>query len=169
MKLITALASLLFALPLAAQSSPFAPLTFLEGSWEAHTSATGAAAVTGTYTFRTELKAHILARRSSADSCKGPTDFDCDHSDLLYVFVDAPGAPLHAIYFDNEGHTIHYDVTTPDATTAVFLSDATHPGPQFRLTYHLASGIMTGKFQMHMPGSADWHIYLEWSGPKAKM
>ncbi len=171
MKLFAALASLLLALPLAAQTapaaSPFASLAFLEGPWEVHTAASGPS-VTGTYAFRPELKGHILARRGSADTCKGPADFDCDHSDMLYVFVDGPGAPLHAIYFDNEGHTIHYDVTTPDATTAVFLSDAAHPGPQFRLTYHLASGIMTGKFEMHMPGSADWHTYLEWSGPKAK-
>jgi hypothetical protein len=39
------------------------------------------------------------------------------------------------MYFDNEGHVIHYNVSTPDATTVVFLSDASGAGPQFRLMY----------------------------------
>jgi hypothetical protein len=74
---------------------------------------------------------------------------------------------LKAIYFDNEGHVIHYDVTTPDAVTAVFLSEPSS-GPQFRLTYQLHAGVMQGKFQIRMPGKADWQSYLDWSGPKAK-
>ncbi len=67
--------------------------------------------------------------------CKGPAGFDCEHGDFLYVYQDAPGQPYKAIYFDNEGHVIHYDVSTPTPTTAIFLSDASKPGPQFRLIY----------------------------------
>ena len=77
-----------------------------------------------------------------------------------------PGQPLKAIYFDNEGHVIHYNVTNPTPTTAVFLSDAAQPGPQFRLTYELKGESMSGKFQMKMPNQPDWKSYLEWSGPK---
>ena len=123
----------------------------------------------GTYTFRRELGNHILARHVTKDAvCKGPADFDCEHSDLLYVYEDAPGQPLKAIFFDNEGHVIHYDVSAPDATTAVFLSEASSPGPRFRLTYQLKGIVMSGKFQMQMPGQTDWKTYLEWSGPKQK-
>ncbi len=61
---------------------------------------------------------------------------------------------------------IHYDVSTPDATTAVFLSDSSSPGPRFRLTYSLKGGIMSGKFQMQMPGQSEWRDYLTWSGAK---
>jgi len=98
--------------------------------------------------------------------CKGPATFDCEHGDLLYIFQEAPGQPLKAIYFDNEGHVIHYNVTTPDPTTAVFASDSSQPGPQFRLTYELKAANMSGKFQMRMPGQPDWKSYLEWSGTK---
>ena len=98
--------------------------------------------------------------------CKGPASFDCDHGDLLYIFQDAPGQPLRAIYFDNEGHVIHYDVSTPNSTTAIFLSDASRPGPQFRLIYELKDHVMNGRFQMRMAGQADWKSYLEWSGPQ---
>jgi hypothetical protein len=160
------------ALPLAAQPAAPAtdvwkPLAFLEGTWDAKTAADSGVASAGTYTFRTELGGHILARHStSAAGCKGPASFDCDHGDLLYVYRDMPGVPLKAIYFDNEGHVIHYDVSTPDATTAMFLSDASQPGPQFRLVYALKGGVMSGKFQVRMPGQVEWTSYLEWSGAK---
>jgi hypothetical protein len=141
-------------------------VSFLLGTWSAETSASGSAKATvlGTYTFAPDLGGTVLRRTSSEDRCSGPTNFDCQHHDSLTLYRD-PGDPsLHAIYFDNEGHTIHYDVTTPDATTAVFLSNS--PGPKFRLVYHLEGGVMSGKFQFAPPGSNDFHSYLEWSGSR---
>jgi hypothetical protein len=150
-----------------AAPDPFKALSFLEQNWEANTNGYGGVKSTGTYTFRRELGGHILARRSTSDvTCKGPTDFDCGHGDMLYVYQDAPGQPLKAIYFDNEGHVIHYDVTTPGATSVVFLSEADRPGPQFRLSYELKDSVMYGKFQSRMPGQTEWRSYLEWSGAK---
>ena len=151
-------------------SSPadlFRSLAFLEGSWEATTKDSAGVHVVGSYVFKPELGGHILGRHvTSLTACKGPDSFDCEHSDLLYVFAEAPGQPLKAIYFDNEGHVIHYAVSTPGPTTAVFLSDSSQPGPQFRLTYELKNSVMSGKFQMHMPGQTEWRSYLEWSGGK---
>ena len=163
----------MLAAPLCAQtpatSDPWKALSFLEGTWEAKTQS-GPAAASGSYTFQLELDKHILARHSTTDpGCKGPATYDCAHSDLLYVYEDAqgqPDKPLKAIYFDNEGHVLHYSVSAPDATTAVFLTDPAAPGPQFKLVYELKGSVMTGKFQMKMPGQADWKSYLEWSGGK---
>jgi hypothetical protein len=150
-----------------AAPEPFKALRFLEQNWDANTNGYGGLKSTGTYTFRRELGGHILARRSTSDvACKGPTDFDCGHGDMLYVYQDAPGQPLKAIYFDNEGHIIHYDVTTPGANSVVFLSEADRPGPQFRLSYELKDSVMYGKFQSRMPGQTEWRSYLEWSGAK---
>jgi hypothetical protein len=154
-----------------AQTAPtdrerWSSLRFLEGTWEAATQG-GAAKATavGWYSFRKELSGHILARHSSAAGCKGPADFDCEHSDLLYVYPDGQGL-FKAIYLDNEGHVIHYNVTTPTPTSVVFISDGSTPGPRFRLVYELKEGVMAGKFQMQMPGKTDWTSYLEWSGRK---
>jgi hypothetical protein len=108
----------------------------------------------------------VLARHSEPAACKGPKAFDCIHSDLLYVYQEAEGQPLRAIYLDNEGHVIHYAVSTPDATTALFVSEASLSGPQFQLIYQLKDAVMSGKFQARMPGQADWKSYLEWSGGK---
>ena len=121
-------------------TSPLKPLAFLEGTWEAIPS--------GTYTFAKELGGHVLVRHSSA----------ADHVDLLYVYPEDQA--LKAIYFDNEGHVIHYTVSTPSPNTVVFLSD------QFRLSYELKDAVLSGKFQMRMPGQTEWKSYLEWSGPK---
>jgi len=150
------------------QRDPFSPLSFLLGTWDAKTVNNPAVNAIGNYTFRTELNGHILARLTIADpsKCKGPADFNCEHGDLLYIYSELPGQVLRAIYFDNEGHVIHYTVTTPTATSAEFLSDAASPGPQFRLFYELKSGTMNGKFQIRMPGQQEWKSYLEWTGSR---
>lgn len=149
------------------KTDPWAGLRFLIGSWEAKTTGgTAQAQASATYAFRLELRDHVLARQSSSGPCSGPDDFDCRHSDLLYIYPGASGQTWQAIYFDNEGHVIHYDVSTPRPAAAVFLSDATQPGPQFRLTYELHEGVMTGKFELKAPGQADFMSYLEWSGKR---
>lgn len=151
-----------------AAADPWKALAFLEGTWDAHTQAGSAGAQSnGQYTFKPELKNRVLVRSNeSYTACNGPPSFDCEHNDVLYVYQEADNQPLKAIYFDNEGHVIHYDVSTPDATTAIFLSAASPSGPQFRLVYELKNAVMSGKFQMRMPGQAEWKSYLEWSGAK---
>ena len=142
-------------------------LRFLVGTWEAKTQGGSAnATASGTYTFQPELRNHILARHSGSELCKGPADYNCEHGDLLYVYQEASGRPYKAIYFDNEGHVIHYDVSVPSATSVIFLSDPALPGPQFRLSYELNGLNMSGKFQLRMPGKADFKSYLEWSGAR---
>ena len=168
-----AVAIVLSCLPLFAQAptnaaaaDPFRSLAFLEGTWDANVQNNAAIKLAGRYTFHRELDGHILARHATNDpGCNAPTSFDCSHSDLLYVFQDVAGSPLKADYFDNEGHVIHYEVSTPTPTSVVFLSTP-GPGPQFRLSYELAGQVMTGRFQMHMPGQGDWRTYLEWSGSR---
>ena len=157
------------ATPAESAIDPWKSLQFLMGTWEAHTQggSAGAASV-GTYTFQPELRNHILARHSGGEKCKGPADFDCQHADLLYVFREASGQSYKAIYFDNEGHVIHYDVSVPSPTTAIFLSEPSQPGPQFRIAYELKGATMYGKFQMRAPGQTGFQTYLEWSGAKKR-
>lgn len=145
----------------------FKPLSFLVGTWQAKTEGGSAgASSSGTYSFQLELRNHVLARHTSNSGCKGPADYDCQHNDLLYVYSDFPGQPLKAIYFDNEGHVIHYGVSVPNSTTAIFLSDSSHPGPQFRLSYELKGSSLFGKFEVRPPGQTEFKTYLAWSGDK---
>ena len=150
-----------------AQTDAWKQLRFLIGTWDAKTvGGSAGAAGSGTYSFQLELRDRILARHTSSAGCKGPTSFDCEHGDLLYVYQDAAGQPYRAIYFDNEGHVIHYDVSIPSSSSVVFLSSPSQPGPQYRLSYELKGATMFGKFQMRAPGQAEFVSYLEWSGEK---
>ena len=159
--------AILFFRTLAAQSGPWQATAFLEGTWEAKTTK-GSSGIdaTGAYTFRKELSGHILVRQSDAGGCKAPGSADCDHKDLLYVYQERPDAPLQAIYFDNEGHVIHYAVSVPAANRVVFLSDGAVVGPQYRLSYERRGAAMDGRFEIRMPGSEEWTSYLEWTGAK---
>lgn len=161
----------LCAAALSAQSAPAAdswkPLEFLIGAWEAKAQGGSAkAASSGTYSFELELRNHVLARHSMNAECKGPADYDCAHGDLLYIYREGPDGSYKAIYFDNEGHVIHYGVSTPAPATAVLLSDPSQPGPRFRLVYERKGTTMYGKFQVSAPGATEFKSYLEWSGEK---
>lgn len=145
----------------------WAGLRFLLGSWEAKTTGGVAQAqASAGYAFRLELRDHLLARHSRSGACTAPDDFNCQHSDLLYIYPGGNGSALEAIYFDNEGHVIHYGVTTPKPNAVVFLSDPAQPGPQYRLSYDLLDGVMSGKFELQMPGQTEFMTYLEWSGKR---
>jgi hypothetical protein len=153
--------------PASVKADTWAGIRFLLGSWQAKTTGGVAQAqASAGYSFRLELRDHIMARHSRSGACSAPDDFNCQHSDLLYIFPASTGQALEAIYFDNEGHVIHYAVSTPKPGTAVFLTDPAQPGPQYRLDYTLLYGVMTGQFEMKMPGQADFTSYLEWSGKR---
>ncbi|MGA9070054.1 MAG: hypothetical protein WB424_07360 [Terracidiphilus sp.] len=153
--------------PSPAPTDPWIGVRFLIGSWESKTTGGMAQAkASAGYTFRFELRQHILARHTRSGACLASDDFDCQHSDLLYIFPASNGSSLQAIYFDNEGHVIHYDVTEPTPNSVMFLSDPAQPGPQYRLSYEIVDGTLSGKFEIKMPSEPDFQSYLEWSGKR---
>jgi hypothetical protein len=171
----TLILSSLIVLSASAQTTPAAPaspnstwerLHILIGTWQAQTSAQGSAGAQslGTYTFQYDLNGNVITRTSSTDTCKGPSNFDCQHHDTLTIYRDTADTTPHALYADSEGHVIHYNVSAPDPNTVILLSNT--PGPKFRLVYHLESGVMSGKFQFAPPGSSEFKSYLEWSGKR---
>jgi hypothetical protein len=160
MKLLTC--ALVFCAALHAQTTPksadrWESLRFLTGDWVAKGNGTPGSAV-GEYSFREELSGHILVRHSFADyTAQGGGR----HEDLLIVYAPTPTEPLHAMYFDSEGHVIRYNVLTkPD--TVVFESDSTLSGPRYRLSYRHAGDTLNGEFEVAPPGGT-FKTYLSWS------
>jgi hypothetical protein len=129
-------------------ASPFEPLQFLIGTWTGEgTGQPGAGQ--GEFSFQPELNGQVLVRRSYNQLASGPR-----HEDLMIVYLE--GMP-RAIYFDSEGHVIHYTVSTPARNTAVFES-ADAPG--YRLTYALEGKKLNGKFEV------GGKTYLTWTTVK---
>jgi hypothetical protein len=102
-------------------ADPFKAIQFLTGEWAGEgVGSPGESA--GACTFTLDLQGKVLVRKSYAESAHGR------HDDLMVVYLDEAAKNLKAIYFDNEGHVIHYTVEAgPDS--AVFRNE------QYRLTY----------------------------------
>jgi hypothetical protein len=139
--------ALLAAPALHAQSTapPFESLRFLVGNWTGDgTGQPGAGQ--GEFSFNAELDGKVLVRRSYNQLASGPR-----HEDLMIVYLD--GGP-RAIYFDSEGHVIHYTVSVPSPGTAVFESKE---APGYRLSYALEGKKLNGKFEV------GGRTYLTWT------
>jgi hypothetical protein len=148
---------------LAARLPPaLAPLEFLTGDWEGSGSGTPGQGQGGT-TFAPGLQDRVLIRTNVAITAASGTTPASRHDDLMIVYVDERGA-VRADYYDNEGHVIRYAVTSPRPGQAVFTSDATAAGPQYRLTYDARpSGVVSGTFAIAPPGKPGaFSPYLTW-------
>ena len=156
----------------AAKPDPWASLHFLIGTWEAKTTGGSARAQgAGNYSFQLKLAGHLLARHSGGGSCKGPEDYNCNHADLLYLYPEGPAGALRAIYFDNEGHVIHYVVeVNPSGKVVRFVSRVQAGEPRYRLTYREADkDLVTGQFELAPPGKPEaFDRYMEWSARRKK-
>jgi len=141
---------------------PWKKLDFLLGKWVgvAAEKDTPHGAGTGGFSFETGLNAKIIMRRNHAEYTSG-----VKHDDLMVIYLDAPDNTPRAIYFDTEGHVIRYNVTFPAAGKAVFESDASQPGPRYRLTYWLDGAVLDGKFEV-APPNAEYKTYLSWTSKR---
>ncbi len=154
---MTKLLFALLALPLAAQTSdPWKPLEFLIGEWTGEGGG-GPGQGSGEFSFRFDLNRHVLVRKNFAEYPGQER-----HEDLMIVYLDEAFRRLRAIYFDTEGHTIRYAVAS-SGPALVFESEASEPGPRFRLTYTPAGEQVKGKFEIRAPGEAQYKAYLDFS------
>lgn len=127
---------------------------FLLGEWVGE----GAGApgeATGSFSFSFDLEGKILIRRNRADYRATKDKPAYSHTDLMVIYQEPEGA--RAIYFDNEGHVIHYVVSlSQEQTTITFLSDPSPTSPRFRFTYNkVKNDRMTFQFDVAPPGKPD--------------
>lgn len=138
----------------AAAESPLAGLSFLVGRWQA--AGTGdPGRSTGEFSFEWAADRHALVRRNEAVASTGR------HEDIMLVYAQ-PDGTVHAVYTDNEGHTIHYGVTLEADRRHVVFESAAGAGPRFRLWYRAQEdGSLATGFEIAPPGSSEFKTYLE--------
>jgi hypothetical protein len=121
----------------------------------------------GTFTFKQDLDKKIIVRKSHSVYPATANKPQIIHDDLMIVYLDYKGNASKAIYFDNEGHTIHYSITYSDKSI-ILTSDKIPNVPIFRLTYTLLENNMVNtKFEMSQDGEK-YTTYIEGKSKKSK-
>ena len=119
---------------------------------------------TGEFSFHPDLQNRILVRKNYA-ACPPTKDRPgFRHDDLMVVYRESDNASPRALYFDSEGHVIHYSITaSSDKKTIEFLSEVLPSSPRYRLTYvRTGSDTLTLKFEIAPPGKPDsFSTYIE--------
>jgi acetyl esterase/lipase len=130
---------------------------FLEGDWVGEGDKGS-----GEFSFALDLGKNVLVRKNHAELPAAAGRPAGVHDDMMVVYREADEEK--AIYFDNEGHVIHYTpFFSADGREVVFLSDPVENGPRFRLTYHQEDGQkVTIKFEIAPPNKPGaFMTYLE--------
>lgn len=114
----------------------------------------------GKFSFSFDLDKKIIVRKSHSEYTAGANKGVIIHDDLMIIYLDFNGEPTKAIYFDNEGHTIDYQITYSDKSI-IFISNKIPNVPIFRLTYlSLNKETINTKFEMSQDGE-NFTTYIE--------
>ena len=108
----------------------------------------------GGFSFKPDLDGRVLIRKNHSDYPAAKDKPAYHHEDLMIVYPDGPTG--HAIYFDNEGHVIHYGIEFSGDGAIILTSAAQASAPRFRLTYTKLSADKVGiRFEIAPPGKPD--------------
>ena len=135
---------------------------WLLGEWEGGSEGNPGAGH-GRFSFNFDLEQNILVRKSRTVFPTTKERSGYTHDDLLIIYQDVDGAK-RSIYFDNEEHTIHYEVNISAEQNRITLESTPVPSiPQFRFTYtKTGKDTLDARFEMTPPGKPGaWFVYLE--------
>jgi hypothetical protein len=140
----------------AKSDNSWAPLSFLLGEWIGEgTGQPGQGS--GGFSFLPDLEKNVLVRKNRADYPATKERAAFSHTDLMVVYREPGAVKLRAIYFDSEGHVIHYTVDpSADGNAVQFLSDPSNSNPRYRLTYTKTGADTVGiQFDVAVPTKPD--------------
>jgi hypothetical protein len=121
----------------------------------------------GTFTFAFDLEKNVIIRRSHSEYPGENIKTRIIHDDLMIVHLNNSGNPSKAVYFDNEGHTINYNITFPDKSI-VLTSEIIPETPVFRLVYtSIDNETVNTRFEMSRDG-VNFMTYVEGKSRKEK-
>jgi hypothetical protein len=121
----------------------------------------------GTFSFHFELNNNVIIRKSHSEYPAMGDRPAVIHDDLMTIYPDNSGNAVKAIYFDNEGHVINYNITYPD-NLVVFTSEKIPGAPVFRLVYSLIDPETSNtRFEISQDG-AKFTPYVEGKSKRKK-
>ena len=129
---------------------------FLLGEWDlGQGGGVPGKASSGYFSLTPDLGGQILVRKNHSEYSATSGKPVIVHDDLMIVYREA--VAIKALYSDNEGHVIHYNVSlSPDKKRITFLSERTTGQPQYRLTYeNLGQDAVDVVFEIAPPDKPD--------------
>jgi hypothetical protein len=120
--------------PAGAREDPWAGWRFVVGEWAGEGSGRPGEGA-GSFSFRFDLGEKVLMRRSHTEYPAQGQKAAFVHDDVMICYPEPAGDRILAIYFDNEGHVIHYTADASRPGRVVLVSEASGSSPGFRLTY----------------------------------
>jgi hypothetical protein len=143
---------LLAAASLCAQNKPnWDGWQFLIGEWTGE-GAGDPGQGTGGFKFELQLDQRVLVRQNHAEYPATKDKPAYSHQDLMVIHPEGSG--WGAVYFDNEGHVIHYAVEfRTEGGAVVFTSTEPASAPRYQLTYTKTGANKVGiEFAIAAPG-----------------
>jgi hypothetical protein len=148
----------------AAASDALGALSFLAGEWEG-VGGGGPGQGTGIFSFQRDLQQRVLVRHNHSAYPAAAGRPAAVHDDLMVVYTEGEPAKLRAIYFDSEGHVIHYAVqlagsaAPAETRSVVFVSDVEPTSPRYRLTYRMTGAdAVEIRFEIAPPGKPEGFV-----------
>ena len=123
----------------------------------------------GKFSFQTDLDGNILVRKSQTIFPATAKSSETNHTDLLIIYPGSEVNAQEAIYFDNEGHTIKYNVSFSEKSI-VLTSSVIQNMPRFRFSYSaIDDKTVKMSFEMASPQKPEeFKMYLEGKAGKIK-
>lgn len=153
--MLTALAAPALSAQTRNLDSLWRPFEFLLGKWTGDGKGSPGQG-TGAASFAFDLNKNVIVRKNHSEYPAMNGRPAVVHEDLLTMYYEQ-GRGLRALYVDNEGHVIHYDVRASAAgDTVEFLGDKNATAPRFRLLY-IRTGERTADvcFEIAMPNAPE--------------
>jgi len=164
MRVLLGIALLIAAPGWAQTNDPWKPLEFLVGEWTGEGGG-GPGQGGGGFSFQFDLNKTVMVRKNYAEHPAQNGREAFRHDDLMVVYLDESSKKPRAIYFDSEGHTIRYAITT-SGSAVVFESEAGEPGAHYRLTMTPGGDRVKGKFEVKAPGEAQYQTYIDFAAKR---
>ena len=114
----------------------------------------------GGFSFKPDLQGGVLIRKSHSEYPASQGRPATVHDDLMVVYAEQ-GRTV-AVYFDNEGHVIHYTSSfSPNGKTLSLVSDPAANTPTFRLTYvSTEPDVLKVNFEIAPAGTSAFKSYV---------
>jgi hypothetical protein len=144
--------SSLFCQPV--NADPWKGFGFLIGEWAGEGNGQPGKG-SGSFTISIDLEKQILVRKNHSEYPAAQDHPAFIHDDLLICYHE--NNAVRGIYFDSEGHVIHYSISfSPDSDSVILASDVIEGAPRFRFTYTKTEpGKLKVSFDIAPPGNPE--------------